>query len=151
MSQHNHGSQSQHGSNGAATTPQARIEALEAQVRALTAQLAEGVATRTLRLVDEDGAERAIFTADRTGPTLILHDEAGAVRFKLALSAAGPGLTLADEQGHTRAWLGFTKEALRIGFADENGNSRAFFGVMRSGQPVAKFYDEGGNVVWSAE
>ncbi|MEQ8844719.1 MAG: hypothetical protein RIB58_07675 [Phycisphaerales bacterium] len=134
-------------SNGTATLEQ-RIERLEAELAALRAQ---GVSTRTLRLVDEDGAERAMLTADRNGPTFVFHDNAGAVRMKLSLSESGPGMTLADDKGHTRAWLGFTKDALRIGFADENGNSRAFFGVMRSGQPVAKFYDEAGNVVWSAE
>lgn len=128
-----------------------RIAALESRVRALTEKLNEGVSTRTLRLVDETGAERAVLTADRDGPTFIFHDGAGTVRMKLSLSDSGPGMTLADDKGHTRAWLGFTKEALRIGFADDNGNSRAFFGVMRSGQPVAKFYDEAGNVVWSAE
>lgn len=137
-----------------ANTPESRIEALEAQVRALHEELTrlkKGVSTGTLRLVDEDGAERALLTADRDGPTFIFHDRAGTVRMKLSLADSGPGMTLADDKGHTRAWLGFTKEALRIGFADENGNSRAFFGVMRSGQPVAKFYDEAGNVVWSAE
>lgn len=132
-------------------TPEDRIAALEARVQSLTEQLSQGVATRTLRLVDETGAERAMLTADRDGPTFIFHDRAGTIRMKLSLADSGPGMTLADDKGHTRAWLGFTKEALRIGFADDNGNSRAFFGVMRSGQPVAKFYDEAGNVVWSAE
>ena len=136
------------GSTNGTTTLEQRIEHLEAELRALRAQ---GVATRTLRLVDEDGAERAVLTADRDGPTFLFHDRSGTVRLKLSLADSGPGMTLADEKGHTRAWLGFTKEALRIGFADDDGNSRAFFGVMKSGQPVAKFYDEAGNVVWSAE
>ena len=134
-------------SNGTASLEQ-RIEQLEAKLAALRHQ---GVCTRTLRLVDETGAERALLTADGDGPTLIFHDRAGAVRLKLSLADAGQGDARADEHGHTRAWLGFTKDALRIGFADEHGNSRAFFGVMRSGQPVAKFYDEAGNVVWTAE
>ena len=138
--------------NGAASL-EAQVESLKAELHALRSEVAKGVSTQSLRLVDEDGGERALLTADRDGPTFLFHDEAGTVRMKLSLSlaTAGPGLTLADDKGHTRAWLGFTKEALRIGFADDNGNSRAFFGVMRSGNPVAKFYDEAGNVVWSAE
>jgi len=139
------------GRSNNAQTLEARIESLEAELHALRDGVGKGVATRSLRLVDETGAERALLTADREGPTFLFHDDAGTVRMKLSLSSSGPGMTLADDKGHTRAWLGFTKEALRIGFADDNGNSRAFFGVMRSGQPVAKFYDEAGNVVWSAE
>ena len=137
--------------NNGATSLEAYVESLKAELRALRSEVAQGVSTRALRLVDEDGAERAVLTADREGPTFLFNDDAGTVRMKLSLTPAGPGMTLADDKGHTRAWLGFTKEALRIGFADDNGNSRAFFGVMRSGQPVAKFYDEAGNVVWSAE
>lgn len=130
---------------------EARIDRLEAELRHWQTRAASGVTTRQVTLVDEQGQERATLTADAGGPTIVFRDEAGMVRLKLTLAASGPGMTLADELGHTRAWLGFTKEALRIGFADEDGNSRAFFGVMRSGQPVAKFYDAAGNVVWSAE
>ena len=137
--------------NNGATSLEAQVESLKAELRALRSEETQGVATRSLRLVDEDGAGRAVLTAERDGPTFLFHDDAGTVRMKLSLSSAGPGMTLADDKGHTRAWRGFTKEALRIGFADDNGNSRAFFGVMRSGQPVAKFYDETGNVVGSAE
>lgn len=151
MSQQSHGSDQPHDSNGVADRAGARVAELEARVAALEARIAQAIETQSLRLVDEDGAERALLTADRDGPTLIFHDRAGAVRMKLSLAESGPGITLADDKGHTRAWLGFTKDALRIGFADENGNSRAFFGVMRSGEPVAKFYDEDGSVVWSAE
>lgn len=150
MSQ-SHGSDVPHGSNGVANAAGDRIAELEAKVAALEARISRAIETRSLRLVDPNGVERAVVEAGRDGPSLVFCDDAGAVRLKVALSASGPGLTLADEGGKTRAWLGFTKDALRIGFADENGNSRAFFGVMRSGQPVAKFYDEGGNVVWSAE
>lgn len=137
--------------NNSTAPLEARIERLEAELRHWQERAASGVTTRRVTLVDEQGQERATLTADAGGPTIVFRDGAGMVRLKLTLAASGPGMTLADEQGHTRAWLGFTKEALRIGFADENGNSRAFFGVMRSGQPVAKFYDEAGNVVWSAE
>lgn len=139
------------GSNNTTHSLEYRIEQLEAELSALRNEAAVSVSTQSLRLVDESGIERAVLVADRTGPTVVFHDDTGTVRLKLSLTSSGPGMTLADENGHTRAWLGFTKEALRIGFADEDGNSRAFFGVMRSGQPVAKFYDEVGNVVWSAE
>ncbi|MEO1008615.1 MAG: hypothetical protein AAFX79_08615 [Planctomycetota bacterium] len=128
-----------------------RIERLESEIEDLKAAMAEGVSTRRVRLVDADGEARAVLEADKDGPTIVLHDTVGTVRMRLALGSAGPGLTLSDEDGHTRAWLGFSNEALRIGFADDKGNSRAFFGVMRSGNPVARFYDAEGKVVWSAE
>ena len=124
-----------------------RIEKLERKLAQIEAQ---EIKARRIELVDDDGATRASIEMGSTGPELHLFDEKGLSRLKLALTQDGPGITLADERGHTRAWLGFAKDSLRIGFADEQGNSRAFFGVMPQGGPVARFYDESQNVIWSA-
>jgi len=123
-----------------------RIESLEHELAALKTRRLE---SREIALMDDSGRARATLTMGSGGPEIRMLDGDGAERLKLALTKDGPGITLADERGRTRAWLGFAKESLRIGFADEAGHSRAFFGVMRDSGPVARFYDEGQNVVWS--
>ncbi len=123
-----------------------RIESLEHELAALKTRRLE---SREIALMDDGGKARATLTMGSGGPEFQLFDEDGSARIKLALTKDGPGITLADERGQTRAWLGFAKESLRIGFADDAGHSRAFFGVMRDSGPIAKFYDEKQNVVWS--
>ncbi|MGB2754224.1 MAG: hypothetical protein WBD75_07990 [Phycisphaerae bacterium] len=100
-------------------TTEERLAKVERELADLRAELADGLTTCSLSIVDEQGKPRAMLNVDEDEARLSLCDAAGTLR--ATLSVGGPMLVLADENGEPHAALSAVKAGVRLNMSDENG------------------------------
>lgn len=127
-----------------------------------------------LWLSDEVGAIRAsLFVHDDGAPSLWLRDQTGdpraslqlydggepeltmldgnrTVRAALELTEGVPRLEFRDETRKTRVLLLASSQFVGLTFADANGVERLLIGLQPDGSPQIRFFDEEGNITFSA-
>ena len=111
---------------------------------------AKELSVKTLRIVDDQGKDRIVLTADPEKADLTLFDPSGKSRLTLDVAKdRRPVLFFADETGKesNRLELGLEDEghpALML--YDGAGRKRVAFGIPKQGGPVIRVLDENGKL-----
>ncbi|MEW6261583.1 MAG: hypothetical protein AB1641_00770 [Thermodesulfobacteriota bacterium] len=103
------------------------------------------VTASEIRLVDEAGRTRALFSLLRGKPRLMLMDDRGEFRMELGLGPAGePALWLRDQEGRTRGQLSLAAGGPALRLFDAQGKSRAAVALNQKGEPALIMSDGAG-------
>jgi hypothetical protein len=99
---------------------------------------------QTLRIVDRDGKDRIVLTADPSSPDLTFLDPAG--KSRLTLDLAGdqrPVVQFSDTGGEKgRLTLGMEDGTPLLQLYDHAGRKRVVFGVPKEHGPVLRILDD---------
>ena len=99
---------------------------------------------QTLRIVERDGTERIVLTADKKSPDMTFLDPNGKSRLTLDIAEDHkPVLQFAEggeEKG--RLTMGIDENGPMLLFYDRHGKKRLAFGVPKSGGPALRILDE---------
>jgi hypothetical protein len=104
---------------------------------------ADELKVHTLRVVDKDGKDRVVLTADPEKPDLTFYDPTGKSRLTLDIAAdRKPVLALSesgDEQG--RLTLEIEEGAPVVQLFDRAGKKRVAMGIPQQGRPLIRILD----------
>jgi hypothetical protein len=106
---------------------------------------ARELAVHTLRVVDNEGRNRLVLTADPAQPDMTFFDPSGKSRLTLDIAKdRKPVLMFADEAGDAtgRLVLGLEDGLPGLSLYDTAGRKRVAFGIPREGGPVLRVLDE---------
>ncbi len=111
-----------------------------------------GVVTGSeFRLVDADGATRAVLALDNGNPVLRFMDRQGKIRTSLLMyEDGGSGLVFTQESGRPGASIGSNAAGPALAFGDGAGNVRALLTVGKDGTPKLVLKDTTGHAAWTA-
>jgi hypothetical protein len=98
---------------------------------------------RTLRVVDKDGRDRIILTAEPGVPDMTFLDRSGKSRLTLDIADDHKPVLLFSEAGQTqgRITLGIEEGAPMLRLFDSMGKKRAEFGILKEGIPALRIFD----------
>jgi hypothetical protein len=114
----------------------------------LAGAAAEGPAkelqVQTLRVVDRDGKDRIILTAEPDKPNLMFVDRAGESRLTLDLAGSRQPVLQFSEGGEEkgRLTLGMEEGVPLLQIFDHQGKKRLVFGIPKEHGPVLRILDE---------
>jgi hypothetical protein len=102
------------------------------------------IQAQTLRIVDQDGKDRIILTADRNSPDLTFLDSGGQSRLSLDLAGDKTPLLQFSETGEEkgRLTIGMEGGTPLLQIYDHVGRKRLVFGVPKEHGPVLRILDE---------
>jgi hypothetical protein len=103
---------------------------------------------RTLRIVDADGKDRIVLTAEKKIPDMTFLDPDGKSRLTLDIAEDHkPVLIFAQAgKGSSRMTLGLEEGAPMLQFYDQDGKKRVAFGVPEAGGPILRILDKEGRI-----
>jgi hypothetical protein len=106
---------------------------------------AKELSVRTLRLVDQEGKDRIVLTAERGIPDMTFLDPSGKSRLTLDIADDQRPVLLISESGREsgRLTLGLEEEGVpMLQLYDGTGKKRITFGVPKNGGPVLRVLDK---------
>jgi hypothetical protein len=103
---------------------------------------------QTLRIVDREGKERIVLTAEPKDPDLSFLDPAGKSRLTLDIADDHKPVLQFSEAGEEkgRLTMGIEDGAPMLQIYDRTGTKRLMFGVPKAGGPALRILDENGRM-----
>jgi hypothetical protein len=96
----------------------------------------------TLRVVDREGKDRIILTAEPKDPDMTFLDPSGKSRLTLDIAEdRKPVLSFSESGKESRLTLGLEEGAPMLSLFDQAGKKRVAFGIPRAGGPVLRILD----------
>jgi hypothetical protein len=103
---------------------------------------AKELSVQSLRVVDQEGKERIVLTADPKVPDMIFYDPAGKSRLMLDIADDHkPVLSFAEAGSESRLTLGLEDGTPMLNLFDQAGKKRVAFGIPKAGGPVIRVMD----------
>ncbi len=115
------------------------------------AEHAKDLRVQTLRLVDQQGKERIILTAEEGIPDMTFLDPAGKGRLTLDITEDRTPVLLFSESGEEKngLTLGFgEEEGPMLQFFDNKGKKRITIAAPPKGKPYLRFMDDQGKLIF---
>ena len=99
---------------------------------------------QTLRIVDREGKDRIVLTAEQNIPDMTFLDPKGKSRLTLDIAADHKPVLQFAEAGEEkgRLTMGMEEAGPMLQFYDREGKRRVAFGVPKTGGPVLRILDE---------
>lgn len=111
----------------------------------MAAPAAKELRVQTLRIVDKDGKDRMVMTAEPGIPDMTFLDPSGKSRLTLDIADDRRPVLLFSESGKEsgRLTLGLEEEGVpMLQLYDDSGKKRITFGVPKNGGPVLRVLDK---------
>jgi hypothetical protein len=109
---------------------------------AMAAPPVQEMSVTTLRIVDQQGKDRIVLTADPKVPDMIFLDPAGKSRLTLDIAADHkPVLSFSESGKESRLTIGLEEGTPMLNLYDQAGKKRVAFGIPRAGGAVLRVLD----------
>jgi hypothetical protein len=96
----------------------------------------------TLRVVDREGKDRIVLTAEPRIPDMTFLDPAGKSRLTLDIAEDHkPVLSFSESGKESRLTLGLEEGTPMLNLYDQSGKKRVSFGIPKAGGPVIRILD----------
>lgn len=109
---------------------------------------AQELRVKTLRVVDDDGKDRIILTAERGVPDMTFLDPAGEARLTLDIADDRSPIVIVSDSGRTsnRVTLGMERGSPRVQIYDADAKKGVSLCVPTTGSPLIRIFDENGKL-----